>query len=415
MRLVQIDVNFLGASTFSGHLPGGAPEWPPAPARVFAALVAGAGSTRTEGTQAALTEVEVSPAPIIVAETPAGLSPLVAHHTNRTTADTHASDKIMGAALLVGASGLGSPSGSAPAEPFGDVRTVAFPVSYLLRVDDPEAVCSGLTDAAAQVSYVGRSWDTAALSVRVVDAEEPSEYAAALAGTTRGAWVPSATGTELRSWTSGLLGTMDTVFDSDSGARFTPACSPVRYRRSWVSEAASGVLAAHLERPVTGRAIARLAERLPSHAKVSVSPGVDRSRGRVSYCYTVGTVDSLDERITQVESALLGLDFEWDIAPDSLGRYLDPSSRWCSEVPVSAPGPADYAADLVAVGVARAAGIEPSQVHVKVTPDVDHYSGVTVAPRGERLWSAAVTTDVPVHGPLTVGSTVTGTLVHRQH
>lgn len=413
MRLVQIDVTFLGASTFSGHLPDGGAEWPPAPARVFAALVAGAGSTRTEGTQEALTALEVSAAPIIVAESGAGASPVVPHYTNRTTAAAPLTKKVMGSALLVGASGLGSPDGGSSAEPFGDVRTVAFPVSYLVAVDDADQVSSGLATAAAQVSYMGRSWDSAVVSVQVVDAEEPSEYAAALAGSTRQVWVPSIRGTELRSWSSGLLATMDAAFDSDSG-RYTPACSPVRYRKSWDTGSESGILAAHLERPVTGRAISRLAERLPEHARVSVSPGSDRAGGRVAYCYTVGDVDSLDERITQVESALEGIDFEWDTPPASLGRYLDACSTWRSEVPVSAPGPADYAADLIAVGVARAADIEPSQVHVKVTPDVDHYSGVTVAPCGQRLWSAAVTTDVPVTGPLTVGSTAVGTLVTRR-
>lgn len=410
MTVLQITVGFLGAATFSGHTPSGSPEWPPAPARLFAALVAGASSGRSQAVSSALSALENAPDPIIVAEASAGksaISPVVPHYINRpNTADSaKAAKKTVGAAFIVGATHLGSPSGGGTAEPFGDVRTLADPVTYLVSTGDDEAVAEALSEVACQISYVGRSWDAATVSVSCVDVADVIGYAAEVAGNRRRVWVPAVVGTELRSWQPGLLRDMDTVFDSDTGARWTPGTRPVRYIPSVIEGDAQTPVAAHLEHPLEGPAIGRMMDRLPEHAYLSVYPGPHRDTGRAAYCYTVGDDASIDARVTEVEAALEGLDFEWELAPDSVLRYTGTSDVWHSEVPVAASGPGTYAADRVAVDVARAAGVAPETVQVRVTRDLPEFSRVHAAPVGESLWNVEVRTPVPVTGPLPVGST----------
>lgn len=445
--LVTINISFYGAQTFGGHTPGGGTEWPPSPARLFSALVAGAGSKRTDAQEEALASLQSAPAPLIIAARKLTPSARLPHFVSRgTSSDQWASSdrkpvsvprnklvKLLGSRLTSEASmeiadGRTGGGGEAPA--FGDSVVVTDGVDYIVELPDRNGsdAVDALNAAADRVGYLGRSTDTATISVQVLPDDGSNggahAHATALAATThRVAWVRSGGrgSVTTRGWYPGLLSALDAVHRGETtGSRLPhPAYLTPQwgYRIAVDVPAETASLVAHLDTPLTGHNIGRLMERMPAHATVLVAPGRDTLYASASHVYTSGTVDDVGDRIDDITSTLAtfdhGLDFDWDdVLPRLAARYTGESNRWFSAVPVSCPGPAKYAAAKVALDIGRRTGVAPELLQVTAVPPSGPGSKVHPAAPGSRLWDITVASPQPLSGPLTAGDTCTGVLAH---
>lgn len=440
--ILRIHVEFLGTATFSGHAPSGAPEWPPSPARVFSALVAGAGASRTPTQDAALCTLESTAAPVIISAGDLKPGPRIPHYINRADVAVPATGRVdqvlqrrlLGARLSeVSQMPVGT---GGEATPFGDHVVVTDGVDYLIRVTDEhtsmeaDALSSALDEIAAQVTYLGRSTDQASLTVTdvtdTVGGEEPHllhGFAASLVGETgRVVWVPSARPRSVLSgWTPGLLSALDVRHAGElEGAVYPhPAyLTPQIYYRpvvGGVAPAQTSIAVAHLEDPLTGLKAGRLLDIIPTGACAMFAPGgSDSTRSRVAHVAVTGDANTLPERMEALDTALRSeaYDFEWDPDVPVLARhYLSGAVSWSTVVPASGFGPAAYAAAVFAADIEEQTGIDAELLTVTAVPASDQATRVHRPSVGGRLWDVTVSSQVPLKGPLRIGDTTGGILV----
>lgn len=445
--LFSVNATFHGAQTFSGHTPGGDSEWPPSPARLFSALVAGAGADRTHAQEEALTALQNAPAPLIVAARNMTPSTRLPHFVSRgVSSDQWASTsgkpigvprnklvKLLGSRLTSAASleiADGKTGGGGEAPAFGDSVVVTDGVDYVVKLSDDadEETVAALNAAADRIGYLGRSTDTATVNVQKIPEHEQSgnahKYATSLAASThREVWVHTGgrSAISTRGWFPGLLSALDAVHKGETSGERLPHPSYLApqwgYRIAIEVPAETAALVAHLDTPLTGRSIGRLMERMPSHATVLVAPGRDTVYASASHIYTSGTTADIGERIDELADILAdtngGLDFDWDdVLPRLVSRYIGESEQWFSAVPISCPGPAKYAAAKVALDIGRQTGVAPELLKVTATAPSGPGSKVHPAAPGSRLWDITVSSPQPLSGPLTAGDTCSGVLAH---
>lgn len=440
--ILRIHAEFLGTATFSGHVPSGAPEWPPSPARVFSALVAGAGASRTPTQDVALRTLESTAAPVIIAADGLEPGPRIPHYVNRADVAIPATgrvDQVLQKRLLGARLSEVSqmPAGTGgEAAPFGDHVVVTDGVDYLIRIsdkypgDETGTLASTLDNIAAQVTYLGRSTDQASLTVtdvtKTVGGEEPRllhGFAASLAGETgRAVWVPSARPRSVLSgWVPGLLSALDARHTGELEGSVYPHPAYLTPQISYrpVSGGATltdtNIAVAHLEEPLTGLNAGCLLDAIPTGACAMFAPGgPDSTRSRVAHVAITGDVDTLPERMEALETALRSgkYDFEWDPEVPALARhYLTEATVWSTVVPASGFGPAAYAAAAFAADIEEQTGVDAELFSVTAVPASDQATRVHRPSVGGRLWDVTVSSQVPLKGPLRIGDTTGGILV----
>ena len=440
--ILRIHADFLGTATFSGHTPSGAPEWPPSPARVFSALVAGAGASRTPVQDAALRVLESTATPLIIAADGLKPGPRIPHFIARENVatpvkgnvDKEKQQKLLGARLNE-SSQLPTGTGG-ETSPFGDHVVVADGVDYIIRItdelpgDEAGMLAATLDDIAAQVTYLGRSTDQASLTVTdvtdTVGGGEPHlvhGFAASLVGRTRRVvWVPSSHPRSLLSgWTPGLLSALDTRHTGElNGAVYphpaylTPQI-PYRPVIGGPTPTDTNIAVAHLERPLTGLRAGYILDIIPADACAMFAPGgTDITRSRLAHIAVTGDVHTLPGRMEALTDTLCteGLVFDWaSEVPDLASHYLAESTLWTTVVPASSFGPSEYAEANFATNIVDQTGVNPDLLVVTAVPASDQATRVHRPQVGGKLWDVTVSSQVPLRGPLRLGDTAGGILV----
>lgn len=342
---------------FSGSTRQGTREWPPSPSRVFSALVAG--SVRAGGiAHDALRQLEKTPPPTIATST--------AHLPENETLQLYVPTKSS-----VPPSSSSKPPIKVVKDSVSELRMgvkerlplIAERVVY--SVDAPEELSSILDQAAAEISYIGTSTDTA--TVRVTT-DEP-EHLDVLER-----WIPLSNPTGASgSWREGYLDALELRHTQlQAGALYSPHAfaAPLTYVRgtaptpdadqnNWI--------------PLVFERMKNDSSQIqPWQQRVSVAAGTDpvdviplvfgdrvHGRGQL-FGFAVRGLTAVQSVISEADLGLFYNAYDQRVWA-SLVPYFTPSTRWRSVVPIYAPRDFPLACDYLDL-LAEQAGLTISSV-----------------------------------------------------
>ncbi|SDC21079.1 CRISPR-associated protein GSU0054/csb2, Dpsyc system [Sanguibacter gelidistatuariae] len=208
--MLVIDIHWFRAA-YHGQREDGEPDWPPAPARLLGALLAGAhqlpSPTAKVPALRALRSIAASAPPFIDAPLARSLG-TPATYTEGTWLPDVATAKTLGKLLDLGVVSMDSQSRVAKRQ---DAMALADDLlSFIVDVDLPADELEGLREAAGCVAYFGRSNDPADLTVEVV--HEADVHATIPTGH-RERWYPRRTSRgSVRGWLPSTLDWYDASF-----------------------------------------------------------------------------------------------------------------------------------------------------------------------------------------------------------
>lgn len=340
--MITVAVDF--DRTFHGTDLAGRREWPPAPARLFAALVSGCHNAmlgeQTCAVLDCLRSIEGSPAPVIVTG-PIALP-------DRETTEAYVAAKPLAAKGSATAKELRKMHGRTKVH--SPEPVLATSVRYCIDAD----IDAELLDAAARgVSYVGTSTDTCTVQVSAGVADVS-------AGDVRWAPVPDPVGRN-RSWFPGLLDLLDARFEVQRRESVTV---PVRQdqRVSYVVDVQvpgqeTGMVPLAFGRPVRdSRQISTVMERVTAVVGGDVLPLVHADVRHGDGTLLGVAVWGVEAASKALAASALGL--ESDPADRrmwmGLDRYFAAASVWRTALPVYAPADRAVASDYLAYLADRA-------------------------------------------------------------
>lgn len=408
------------------------PEWPPAPDRLYQALIAAAGSERTAAEHDALARLERLPAPVIHAP--------VAALTAGVTRWGPAFDRP--------AASLGFPAVRDPKKPVDVGRALlepdpqAFPYGpvTVFEWDDPDGLISSadvdvLAGLAAQVSYLGRATSTVTVTVTYTDTVPVVPEETVRWTTTAG--LRSARAVLIAVPVPGRLARLDAHWEAcnTSDERLVPpGPARVRYAPDTTAPPAPEIrdrvplpplvlLRPDTLIPATKAVLATsaVAARCPARARVvpQVRVGDGWADGTVLGFSVSGTPTDLEaaRRAFTGGAPVPGVGTVRVVEPGDApagmtpARWQGPSRTWVTVLPFTVPvgiAANDHAARLAA----RAVGAPGRVVRTGRQPiltGAPHAAAVRV-PDGLRAWHAEIVFDEPVTGPFSLGEHGAGLL-----
>ena len=395
---VIIEVRFAGRPTFAGTRGGDAVEWPPAPARVFAALVAGARG-RFNG---ALRALEHAPAPDIAVPESIALDPYITIPPSRRD-QTGPSPKNP-STLTESRGGLHLGRTSFPDMQTADVmkwggiphttvtpRELVDPVVRFIvdgaALDDDQV--RDLDTAARDVGYVGRSTDAA--MVTVSRGPVPDDDLTLLRPTGRAGRV--------RVWAPGYLAALDDRFDRQMTTAHAPAVVP----RS--SYATTGYLPV-AQAPAGDLVLVRVSPSMPPRRAVTLMSRLDGAVPLVNphNDHLVGlAADDADSLLDVLDDA----DVDVDVPASYWAETIAGTGReWATAWPAHLPADGALAWAWVARDVSAATGLDVVDLDIDLEPAPRAGDGAPLTP-GLQRWAVRVRLPEPVTGPLRVGPDAT--------
>lgn len=389
---VTIEVTFVGRPTFTGTSGSGDVEWPPAPARVFAALVAGARGRFDD----ALRALENAPAPDIHAPYAIRLrdvtgSPPSRHATDLPSAKPPApSKKTIGRRSFPDIeTATVSQWAGAPYDVVGPYELADPVVRYIIDGDflsDDDV--AALDDAAADVGYLGRSTDTVAMSVTRGPAPE------------RGALtLMRATGRpgRVRVWARGYLDALNARFALQNSPTPAPAMvtphvlSRVTYVP--VAQVPGTDLVGLRVTPSLQTSHATAVLRAAPAAIPMVNP---HSGAMIGAMVDAADFDALADAVEAAGAAIdVGAPY-WSSMVAAAGTVW--TTHWPAHLPVD--GAAAWA--WIVHDLSAATGVDIGAIDVDLSPDRHARDGAPLTPGLDR-WRVTVTFPEPVTGPLRLG------------
>lgn len=394
---VVIDVKFL-AGTFSGRDGRGKYEWPPAPSRIFQALVAAAGD-RTREEDAALRAVETAPAPVVYAQAvPSPMNEVMTYV--KDDLDHTALGKLIGSTVFPNiAMNL---KGTREAVVSGAGNLVNPSVTYVIEgVDEHAEVLDAL---AAGVAWLGRGYDLAAVTVRQEDCVDTTTLPAG-----RLTWVPAATGRASTLWSPGFLDHLDRLYESQTtdtpvqvtrGGEYRPE---VRYLPVPPAGSAVGI---RIVPALSGR---KATDAVVACAEAGLYPWYSERANKLLGVLAFGPAETLDERTARAYGFAAAYSREEpEYAPEGWERFATATARsWRSTVPVTAPGNFVMARATILSQLMRDYDVDPEQVTVTLAR-ADTLAGRIQLPLTQSLglesWHVDIVFPAPVTGPVQVGA-----------
>lgn len=422
---VLVEVDFL-TGRYHGRNAQGNPDWPPAPSRVFQALVAGAGHRTPEQT-AALLAVENGSAPVIIASPDPvwghdrliyGKSHVAAGTQGKKKFSPSGSEtdlkKLMGG-YIPGFSHRGIGSSTESVTVAGSAELADTRVSYIYEGADK--FVDILDEIATNIGYVGTAVDMVSVSVRKCESvmgwtDQQWEQQVAGRQMLEPAHNSQVKGKQLRVPAPGLLQRLDARYESKAVPNFKgrsghptshmPEQSYLRMQRD------AGVFSLRISPALQGPGAARVLEQL---TEKGTYPWFNPHRGDKSSLLTgvvsIGSVDSITQRYQQLASLLIELtDTEPEYGPAGWEQVLtSTSATWVSQSPLVMPGGPELVKAMVEHELSAQSGLSVDDLEVVVVPargqgrvDVPICDG-----RGGRRWHVDVTFSDVVTGPFKVG------------
>lgn len=351
--MITVHVDF--DHTFHGRSPGRKVEWPPAPARVLAALLAGCYNAclppeQTQRVREGLEEVEKSNAPVVYTEAynrPTGGGPdqVVSYTRGKVGATDNKGKWLPEVAIKFATYNHPMP-------------VVATRVSYLVDVNEELAEC--LDVAAAAVSYLGTSVDSC--SITVVPGADLMD-----AGAHR--WEPVRVGQgDNRGWYTGLCAELDNIYRAENGTgalAFTRSDVPLTYRCFWGTDDLLEGEYVVLRREYSLRATRFIdgeLNRLRGVVRGELLPLVNADPVHGNGALMGVAVRDIEDamRLLNSETGVQGRGVGYEMAEQDsrwwlrVHNYVGPASTWRTVLPVYAPTSPKVAGDYLAYCAAEA-------------------------------------------------------------
>ena len=414
---VVIDVDFIGRGTFSGTDGSGGLEWPPAPARIFAALAHGAAG-RFDGALEALEQA--SPPEIRAPFATASISHMVYPSSRRDTVGPRKKYDLNKSNIRYSIGRASFPDISTMTKQYGSAGWGGIPyletgshdlarprLRYIIEgaaLDDEQV--AQLDAAAEGIGYFGRSIDAVAVSVSRISravlcgGDPRNEGLVLLRPVPRG---------RVRMWKPGYLAALDERHEWVATSATVPA--PVSehaidrcgYVRVW--EMPDTDLLMLRVTPAVSPARARtLLGRIPGAVPVVNPHSGDLIGLAVKDGGQGGDGDGAGGGALQAAAdAIEEMGLEFDAPADYWPELLAGAHRrWSSRWPVHGPVAGDQMWAMVAVEVSRITGLGIGEFGFEIEPAPHAADGMPVTP-GLVAWSVSVELPAPVAGPFLLG------------